>query len=385
MFAPEILRVIYSPFKAFKEILQNPKYFGPIMIMVLFISANAASVYIVLSKTHVEQTLPEISQEDEWTENQTLWTPMPEVNYDDYINGSFYGNRSLEFSISDQTFLQFQMNSTETVNCTGIEGYKNMSFRIKLIFQEASEPNSAFLFLHSSPTEYFYYNLTPHLTPWNSSIWNNITVPTGPESIGWSNNETESEWDNITKIRFEFRWPEPTNATVLLDGLFFRGFFKSELENAPSHILNFSLSALIHFTLRWVILSGILFLTSKALGSTATWKPTLIVVGFALITLFIQSVVNIGVYASLPRLSYPLEYFSGILGESEVAHNRILEQTQFVYMINNYAQLGISIWTIALCAIALQLLTEFSWTKTILISTLAYFVSMIAEILLIGY
>jgi hypothetical protein len=385
LFAYGIFEVIYSPFKAFKEVIQTPKYIGPILIMLLFIGANAGSVYVVLSKTYVEQTLPKASRLDEWTENRTLWKPMPAANYNDYINGSYYGNRSLEFHVYDDAVLQMQLNSTKPINCSGIEGYKKISFRVKLIHKNITELENAILFLYSSPTDYFYHNFSEHLISLNTSVWDNLTIPIGPESIGWPNNNTYPDWDNITKIGFQFRWSRNTNATVRLDGLFFRGLFKSELENASSHILNFSLSALMQFTIKWSILSGILYILSKALGSETAWKPLLIVVGFTLIPLVIQGAINAGVYLTLPRLSYPLEYFSGIKAEMGVAHNKILEQSLLVYQISNYVQIGISVWIIALCAIAFRFLTEFSWTKTILVSTLAYFVSMLAEILLIGY
>jgi hypothetical protein len=385
LFAYGIFKVIYSPFKAFKEIIEKPKYIGPILIMILFIVANVGSVYVVISKTYVEQTLPTASQLDEWTENSTLWIPTPRVNYDDYINGTYYGNKSIEFSVINDTQIWMQLNNTEPVNCSGIEGYKNMSFRIKLICPAITKLNNASLLLYSSPADYFYYNLTKHFTPFNSTVWNNLTIPTGPESGSWLNRTNEADWSNITRLKFEFTWPENTNITVLLDGLFFRGVFKSELENVASYIFNYSSFGFMQFTIKWVILSGIIYIMSKAFGGKAVWRPLLILVGFALITLFIQAVINTATYAAAPTLYYPLEFFGGVEGEFEIAYKKILEQTWLVSLISNYVRIAIYIWTIALCAIALRLLTEISWTKSFLIATVAYFVSVLVETFILGY
>lgn len=380
MFAYGIFKVVYSPFKAFKEIIQNPKYIGPILIMILFIVANVGFVYVAISKTYVEQTLPSASQLDEWTENSTLWVSNANITEsDDCISGVYYGNKSIEFSVVNDTQIWMQLNNTEPINCSGTEGYKNMSFRIKLICPTTTKLRNASLFLYSSLADCFYYNLTKHFTPLNSTIWKNLKIPTGPESESWRKVTTEADWGNITRLKFEFAWLENTNITVRLDGLFFRGVFRSELENASSYVLTFSLYAFMQFTIEWVILSGIIYILVKAFGSKTVWRPLLIVVGFALITLFIQTVINTAAYTTLRTLYYPLEYFSGVEGEGETFYNKILEETWLVSMVSNYVQIAVSIWTIALCAIAVRLLAEFSWTKSIIVSTVAYFVSMLAE------
>ena len=385
MFAYGIFKIIYSPFKAFKEIIEKPKFIGPFLVMILFIVANLAFVYVAVSKTHVEQTLPTASQLDEWTENRTLWVSNAKVTEsDDCVNGSYYGSKSIEFSTVNDTQIWMELNNIGPVNCSGIEGYKNMSFRIKMICSTIIKLSNASLFLYSSQADYFYYNLTKHLTPFNNTIWNNLTIPIGPESGSWLNGPTRADWSNITRLRFEFELPENTNVTRL-DGLFFRGVFKSELENAASYMPSYSLSAFMQFTIRWGILGGILYMISKALGSKAAWKPLLILVGFALITVFIQTIINTGVYATLPTLYYPLEFLGGVQGEYEIAYNKILEETWLVYMIGNYVQIAIYIWTIALCAIATRLLAEFSGSKSFLVAMAAYVITVLVESFILAH
>ncbi len=380
MFAYGVFKAIYSPFEAFKEIVENPKYIGPILIIILFVATYATSAYVAASKIHYEQILPTALEKDKWTENRTLWTSDTNITESaDCISGICYGNKSMEFSGVNSTQIWMQLNNIGPISCSGIEGYKNISFRIKLICQNTTELNNASLSLYSSSTDYFYYNLTKHFTPLNATVWNNLTIPIGPESGSWLNGTHEANWDNITGLRLEFAWLENVNVTLRLDGLFFRGVFKSELENAASHMLNYSLFAFMKFTIEWVILSGVLYIVSKALGGKTVWRPLLILVGFALITLFIQAVINTATYATLPALYHPLEYLGGVEGEFEIAYSKILEQTSLVSTIGNYVQMAIYIWTIALCAIALRLLTEFFWIKSILVATAAYLASIVIE------
>ena len=292
MFAYGIFKAIYSPFKAFKEIIENPKYIGPILIIILFVATYATSAYVAASKIHSEQTLPTALEKDIWTENSTLWTSDTNITESaDCISGIYYGNKSIEFSGVSSTQVWSQLDNIGPINCSGIEGYKNVSFRIKLICQNTTELNNASLSLYSSSADYFYYDLTEHFTPLNVTVWNNITIPIGPESGSWFGTH-EANWDDITRLELEFVWLENVIVTLRLDGLFFRGVFKSELENAASYMLNYSLFAFMKFTIEWVILSGVLYIISKALGAKIVWRPLLILVGFALITLFIQAVIN---------------------------------------------------------------------------------------------
>jgi len=388
LFAYGIFKVIYSPFKAFKEIIQNPKYIGPILAMILLIVANVGSVYAVISRTYVEQTLPTASQLDEWTENCTLWTSGSGVEIrcsDDNIDGSYYGNKSIEFSIEESKQIWMQLNTTEPVNCSSIEGYKNMSFRIKLILSTTTELNNADILLHSSPADYFYYDMTEHFTPLNNNVWNNLTIAVGPESGQWVNSTANADWTNITSFRFELSWSENTNVTVRLDGLFFRGIFRSLAESASIYVLNFSVSAFMQFTIKWVLLSGLLYIVGKALGAKTVWKTLLILVGFALITLFIQALITAATYTTLPTLYYPLELIGGVEGETEIAYDKILEDTWLVSQVTSYVQIGMHIWIIALCAIALRLLAEFSWAKGIIVSSVAYFVTLLVESFIFGF
>jgi hypothetical protein len=381
-----IFKVIYAPQKAFKEISQNPKYIGPILIMILFAAANMGYVYTIVSKTYIEQTLPTAEQLDIWTENATLWTGALGVavkdNFVDYINGTYYGNRSMEFSIVNSTQISMQLNDIGSINCSGPDGYKNLYLRIKWTSPKDNPENATIYLFSATSSDYFYYNLTEKFSNSARNIWNNLTIQL--DSSIW-NNSANANWGDIRGLKLEFAWLNNSNITLLVDGLFFGGIFKSEAENATSYMLNFSIVSFMQFTIRWVFLGGLLYIMTKAFRAKTVWRPLLILVGFALITMFIQAVINAAAFSTLPRLDYSLEFLGGVKGETENAYNKIMEKTFLVSQISGYIQIAIIFWTIALCAIATRLLTEFSWSKSFLVATVAYFVTTIAQSFLLGF
>lgn len=381
-----IFKVIYSPFEAFKEISQNPRYIGPILVMVLFTAANVGVTYNIISKTYIEQILPTAERLDEWTENSTLWTPGTGVNITenniDYINGTYYGNRSMQFSIVDNKQISMQLNDIGSINCSGPDDYKNLYVRMKWTSPE-DKPENATIYLFSvTPSDYFYYNLTEKTSDATFNVWNNLTIPLEPKK--WLNNSANANWGNITSLKLELTWSNSANITSLVDGLFFGGVFKSPVENFTGYLFNFSIISLMQFIIKWVFLGGILYIMTKAFKAKTVWKTSLILVGFALITLFIQAVINTAAFSTLPTLRYPLEIIGGVQGESEAAYSKILEKTWLVSQISSYVQIGIYVWTIALCAIATRLLTEFSWTKSFLVAAVAFFASLMIETFVLG-
>lgn len=386
MFAYGIFKVIYSPFKAFKEILEKPKYIGPMLIMLLFVLANIGSAYVFLSKAYLDQTVPISSRLDEWTENCTLWASnvgTPECS-GDHIGGVFYGNSSIEFSIVNGSQIWMQLNITDPLDCSGPEGYRNLSFRIKWNQTDGEvKPNNVTLYLFSTfPADYFYYDLTENFTESNSNVWNNLTIPLGSEK--WANNSAYASWGNIESLMLEFTWPTNCNVTLLIDGLFFHGVFKSVMESEGGYLFNYSLVAFMQFTIQWVVLGGLLYIISKAFRAKPVWKTSLTIAGFALITLFVQALANAAAYANLPAIRYPLEMLGGVPGEGQAAFNQIFEATQLVFQITGYIQIAIHIWTVFLCAIAVRLLFEFSWLKGFLISALTYLLSILVMTFIMG-
>jgi hypothetical protein len=141
----------------------------------------------------------------------------------------------------------------------------------------------------------------------------------------------------------------------------------------------------MQFILKWVFYGGLMYVMVKMLfKSEVVWKPMLISAGLALMPLFVQAALDVATFSTLPTLHYPIEFFSGVGGESLIAQNAILEKTWFVTQISSYVELAAIFWTIALGAIATRLLTTFSWSKSALIAMVAYFVAMVAQSFLLG-
>lgn len=383
MFAYGIFKVIYSPFKAFKEILQNPKYYGPLLIMILFVAANTGFFYLRASKTYDEQILPNgVTQKDEWTESKSWWTSnataISESN--DSLIGDYYGKKSIEFSVTNGEQIWMLLNFNESIVCSGVDGYRNVSFWVKMIYPNTTELTNATLYLFTNQTNYFSYDLATGSFSSNDTTWNKLNIAIGPENQGeWAINGT-ANWSNITSLMLKFDWSENANLTVRLDGLFFRGVFKSTLEllGASDYLLAILLSSFMQFAITWVILGGLVFLITKGLGAKTLWKASLIIIGFAIITLFIQAVVNVATVATWPQLYATLEYFGGAEGEGQIAQNRVFDQIMLAYQINEIALTLLLVWTIALCTIAVRVLTEFSWTKSVLVAIVAYVITNIA-------
>jgi hypothetical protein len=275
-----------------------------------------------------------------------------------------------------------QLSAIGPINCSGQDGYKNLYLRIKRTSPDGTPENATIYLFSATSSDCFYYNLTEKFSNSSSNVWNNLTISL--DSTLW-NSSANANWGNITGLKLEFAWHDDSNITLLVDGLFFGGIFKSEAENATSYMLNFSIVSFMQFTIRWVFLGGLLYIMTKAFRAKTVWRPLLILVGFALVTMFVQAVINAATFSTLPTLFYRFELLGGVNGESENAYNEILNNTWLVSQISGYIQIAIIFWTIALCAIVTRLLTEFSWSKSFLVATVAYFVTMMAQSFLLGF
>jgi len=373
LFAYGIFKVIYSPFKAFKEIIEKPKYTGPILIIILFALANTGFGYAFLSKACFDQTMPQASKLDEWTENCTLWASNvgTSICSEDHVSGDYYGNRSIKFTVVNGSRIWMRLNITDPVSCLSPGGYRKLSFRAKWIRTDEVGPNVT-IRLFSTSSDYFYCDLTQNFTESKSNVWNNLTIPLGSENEKWKNSSANVHWDNINGLGLNFTWTSLSNTTVLIDGLFFHGVFKPVIEISIGYLFNYPLIAFVQFTLQWVILGGSLYIFCKIFGANTIWKVLLTVAGFALITLFMQTIINTVAIAASPEIHYPLKALGGVPGEAEASYDYVFEQTQLLYQFISYVEVVMGVWAAVLCAIAIRLLYGFSWIKSLLMAALAY-------------
>ncbi|MEM1566295.1 MAG: hypothetical protein QW510_04305 [Candidatus Bathyarchaeia archaeon] len=377
MSAYGIFKVIYAPREAFKEIAQNPRYLGPILVMILFIVANVGAVYTLFTKTYIEVTVPSPENKDLWTENKAFWEALNGAdcaeNSTDYIAGKYYGNRSIEFSVKSNR-IAMELREIGGVNCSPQGGYTTLYLRVKWTAPEYP-PENASLWIYSG-TASSYQNITNKLS--HPRVWNNLTISLADKS--WVG---EIDWGNVTGLKLEIMWNQASDVRVLLDGLFFGGVYKSYAEEATTYLAFYAANSFMQFTLRWFLFGGIIFVLTRLFKAKTVWRVILVLVGSILITMFVQAVASAATFSALPTLKYPLEYVGGVKGEAESAYSKILEETWFVNRVYSVLQMVIIIWTVVLCGIAIRQTMEFTWTTSLLTAFTAYFATMFLETLLL--
>jgi hypothetical protein len=378
--ANDILRVLYAPQKVFKDVVQNPKYLGPLILLIIFVLAQVGSSYVIASRSYIEQTQPVGDQGDVWTENAALWQASPSVaisnNTVDFINSTlYYGSTSIAFAASNDSNVWMDLSSVDgSVNC-GSDGFNNVSLRVKLVAPDV-KPENVSLYLYSLEGSNFYYDLTTAFASSTVNVWKNITLPVGFGD--WVGSSTDANWENITGLRMEFAWSSNLSVNLLIDGLFFRGNFEDPLElYGFSYIASSALSALAPFLFEWLLLTGLMYVMIKGLKGNVVWKPLMVAVGFALIIVVIQSLILVAVYTTLPSLYYPLEVLAGTPGEFEVAYQVILDSIAFVTMVGGIIQAVVYVWIVALGAFIIRAIAEFSWMKCVLVSGASLFLTII--------
>jgi hypothetical protein len=384
----DILKVLYAPHKAFKKIIQEPKYLGALIVIILFAAAQTGYYYIGLSKSYSEQTMPVGDQGDIWTENATLWQATSGVvitnNYVDFINGTpttygaydYYSNSSIEFLLNDSARIQMALRDLNgSVNC-GADGFKNFSIRVKIV-APSIKPENVSLYLYSlSDSNFFYYDLTSTFSSSVADVWNNVTIPVG--SGDWRSSNTAASWKNITSLKMDFTWSTNSSIDLRVDGLFFRGIFTNPVETYGSEyiIFNLVLRFSMQLIMQWFLLTGLMYLIIKGFKGNVLWKPLMVAVGFALVTMVIQALVLAAAYATLPTLYSPLELLAGVPGEVDAASQIFSNAVASVVLVESIVQIIVFVWVVALGTIITRTIASFSWVKSILVSAVAFVVTV---------
>jgi len=379
--------VLYAPQKVFKEIVQNPKYWGPLLVFVIVIAAQSGFYYAQSEKIYYEQTYPTSDQLGLWTTNATLWTVSPGVtvsnNYVDYLNSSYYGNGTLQFAAVSTSNVSMAIPSFTSVGCSPL-GFQNLSMRVKQV-EPLSTPSIVTVTLYSqSDSNYFQYDLTNAFS--NASligVWNNITIPVGSSATGWQTSGTP-QWTNVTGLKLDFSFPSTTNVTLRMTGLFFRSEFKTFAQiSVTGLVITVLQQSLFQFIFEWLFLTGLIYIIIKGLKGTITWKPIFIAIGFILIVTAIQAVISIAATQTLPIIHSPIELQTGLPGEADLLSSAIALQTQTYTIITGAVQLFTYTWIVALGALAVRAAQpELSIRKCILASAAALVVTVILMSLL---
>jgi hypothetical protein len=367
--AKKILRVLYAPSKVFQEVTQNPRYLGPMILLIIFLIAQVGVSYLVASRSYIEQTLPTGDQADAWTENATLWQANPDVtvrnNTADYINGSYYyGQTSIQFEASNTSNVQIELSHLDgSVNC-GVDGFKNMSFRLKFVNPDVTSEKVT-ITLYSLNSSSFNSDLTQKLST-TGDVWNNLTLSVGSDD--WVTSGGNANWENVTGLKMEFTWAINSSVNLLVDGLYFRGLFKSAADiGGVGYLPDFVISAFTQFGIQWFLLTGVVFVTIKGLKGTTTWKPLMVAVGFSMIIMVIQTLMLLAAYTALPNIWYPLEAVSGVAGEANVAVENIFNSIALFLQVGFFLKIAAYLLLSMLCSLIFRVVTSFSWSKSLIV------------------
>jgi hypothetical protein len=377
----DIGKVLYAPRKVFAQIIQNPKYLGAIIVLLLFVATQTAFYYLYYSKNFSEQTFPVGNQFGIWTQNATLWntnsSAVISYNYGDLINSTFYGNSSLQFALSNSSDIFVELgNFQNSVNCDPT-GFQNMSMRIKIVEPQIA-PEKATLSLYSlNASNYFQYDLTQDLSNSAVSVWNNLTVPVG--SGNWLSNGNPN-WQNITGLRLDLTFSTNSSISLRIQGVFFRGIYKTPIEvDSTRFFITILQLTFTQFLFEWLILTALLYIMIKGLKGTVTWKPLFAAVGFALITIVIQTLIAIAATTTLPSINYPIEFLANVPVEAQLINNTISATVATFSLIFGVFQIATYLWIVTLGAIITRTITaptgegssavpQFGWGKSFLVS-----------------
>ncbi|UCE28615.1 MAG: hypothetical protein JSV85_04880 [Candidatus Bathyarchaeota archaeon] len=374
MFVHEIFRVLYSPFKAFKEIVKNPDVKGPILILLITVVATAGEQYISASKTFFENPTPDL---DSWTESTLLWSPNNTLSCD---TDRIVGNCSVKSLVSNDTSIWMKKKIPTDLwplVCSGDSGYTSFSFRIKWIHSVATLPSDATLRLFSGDeSNYFEFDLKDRISD-SSDKWSSVNVSIGPQSQGWTN---QANWENITALEYRLSWSNAANITIKIDDLYFGKYVSSYITDVFTGWLVGSLmGSTTDFLIRWILFAGLLLLIIKIFGGeTGPWSALFNVVGYVFAVMMVYIVIDTLLISMLPPLSFPFRAWSPVAGEEEIGImllSQIIDSswgTTLAYNIRYYLPFAVHVWIVALGTTAVHFAREFSWEKAAAISAMSY-------------
>jgi len=403
LFATDILKVLYAPHKVFKQITQNPKYWGPLLIIIIFAALQTGLYYSQYTRTYYEETYPQTaqvgglvinSQLTAWTDNPALWATTPTAsatsNIVDIMNTTFYGNSSLQFDVSNSSSLSMKIsNLNGSVNC-GPDGFPDLYLQIKIV-QPTGAPSSASIQLYSNTSSYFQTDLTSIISNETSTVWNNLTIPVGQGT--WQSTGNPS-WTDISGIQVNLSYPEATNMSVRMGGLFFRGQYETPIETIGVAAFTASVlfSSLFTFIIQWLALSVVFFLIVKyALKGAVTWKPIFVAIAFSLVTLVVETLILFVGTATLPaQIHYPFEFtysfqlsytpdiVSMFSAASQAIYNSVIAvDLATLTTLTTIVAIGVYVWITLIGSTIIRAMTEFTWTKSILASAASVILSYV--------
>jgi len=336
----DFLKVLYSPVKAFRKIVEKPDFKGPVLILVLTLLSTVGFQYVSLSKIYIETFVLEA-------------TLIP-VSGPPYNVTSGFTNLDNPSKISVFTF-----NWTDGLDNVTIYG-KNAT------------------------DGYIEEKLTAANVSTYSYIDENVTVAANITTY-----YTTKDFKNVTEVEFSKAGDNSSQyvmlgtrpekySSLLAQGLLGRLLISSLLDTA------------FVFFLRWIIYVVIFWVILKVFREgVESWSGLFVVIGYTFVATMIFSLINIPLIWALPRVNLPLGAWGPPPEATETAQtaalnlirNEIINPIyQEAWYSNWVYQLGFflgrfpifDIWIVALAAIAIRFLCDLTWKKAVTISVITY-------------
>lgn len=383
MFLYDIIKVIYSPIKAFREILENPRYIGPAIIIIISLLLTVGTQYVSVSKHYVEAITP--STRAAWTnmtDPSTMWTSNGTVANILVTSNITIGTYSVITSIHNNSEIWLKTTNIGTINCSEDSGFKALYYKLMYVSVQSQNLTTATLRLYSFKNEgnYFKFDLLSSERYLNKSVaWidANVTLVSG-----WTVGGGSPDWSNITGIEFRLNFPKNDTLSLQLNDLYFGGKYESWFDALGSSdwLINTLMSSIFDIFLRWLIFAALLWLTIKTFNPEGgQFKTLLIIVGYSFAIMLVYIPFNMLSISQLPALHFPHRVvFPASARETELANTATSNiyaanwSSTTPYMVYFGISIASYIWTVGLFTIALKTLKNFSWKKSLAMGLIAW-------------
>lgn len=374
-FAKLVLKVLYSPMKAFEEIGKKPSIKGPILILLITLPLFVSIQYSSSSKFFLEAPTPE---NDLWTEephnsHSFLWSSEDEILFDN--NDCVWGNYSVSTSSFNSSQIWMHLTEIGSIDCSEGE-HSRLSFAIKVANEGELMAAVLRLFSGNSDDGGFELDILPLLGT-IVGVWVNVTLDLATDS--WTKTETTSSWTNITGIGFQLIWLDWGNLTVKVDKLFFGKFVSSSASYGVDLQLLSIVFSVIDFLLEWLILSGVVLLILRSFSNwTGVFKDLFHYIGYV----YSASIVYWGAIALISLFLPPLYIPAYIILQEHTSIYQAGWGASISYL--TVCMLLYYGWATILCAVSLKKLVEMSWGKAILAGFGAFVMGVLFSSLLLS-
>ena len=391
VFLYDIFKVIYSPIKAFKEILANPRYIGPILIVIVSLLLTLGTQYVSVSKQNVESIMP--SSPVAWT-NMTnpssMWNSnAPSMNITAVATHGEIpaGNYSVSAFLSNTTTIWLNTTGIGTINCNQTSGFKILYY--KLNYSQPTPLNATDaklrLFSEDNDSRYFEHDLLDFGRYINvSGSWIDANITLAPAS-DWTPVGSPS-WSSITGMEFILNFSRATPATLQLNEVYFGGKYEPFFAalGATTWLFSTITSSFFNIFLRWLVFAVLLWLTVRVFNPEGSpFRTLLIMVGYSFAIMFVYLPLELLSISQLPplyfahRIVFPLSAreiaMASTLTSNIYATNWTSKAAYTAFIGTEYASYA---WMIAMFAIGLRAMRNISWKRSIAVCVVSYFIAL---------